>query len=173
MRFSAILLACFAFWFEKPKDDFQLAEGPEQYEQIIESETLVADDRDQVEPAKASAGLALVNKQRKTRSLGPLVSDANLEALALKRATKAASGRLRGHLGGSISPASKEGIGYGPGRVFRACYQYTAPAGTKAGAAIVEGSDGMFYSCLLLDHPGSLSTGKPKKRRFKLFRFRR
>lgn len=167
MRFSAILLAFFAFWFVKPETDSQVAEP------AIELETLVADDPDQVEPESESAGLALVNKQRETRSLGPLVSDPGLEALAIERATMAASGRVRGHLGGNISPASKEGIGYGPGRVFRACYQYTAPPGTKAGAAIVEGSDGVFYSCLLLAHPGSLSTGSTVRRVAPFFRFRR
>ena len=167
MRFSAILLAFFAFWFVKPETDSQVAEP------AIELETLVADDPDQVKFKSKSAGLDLVNKQRKTRSLGPLVFDPGLNALAIERATKAASNRVRGHLGGKIAPASKEGIGYGPGRVFRACYQYTAPAGTKAGAAIVEGSDGMFYSCLLLDYPGKLSTGSTVRRSTRFFRFRR
>ena len=75
MRFSAILLAFFAFWFVKPETDSQVAEP------AIELETLVADDPDQVKFKSKSAGLDLVNKQRKTRSLGPLVFDPGLNEI--------------------------------------------------------------------------------------------
>jgi len=191
MRFSAIILAVFAFWFAEPESEPLVAETPtevvetneipnddetndseideaEQGDDLGESESLVVIEN------RESSGLELANRQRANRSLGSLVPEPSLEALALERATRAARGRVRGHLGGNLGGASKEGIGYGPGRVFRACYLYTAPAGTKAGAAIVQGSDGWFYSCLLLDYPGSLSSGSGNARRgFRVFRFRR
>ncbi len=178
MRFSAIILAVLAFWFSEPETEPLDAETPSNIAKIAELDEQVDEQVDE-EPLvvienRESSGLELANQQRANRSLGSLVSEPSLETLALERATRAARGRVRGHLGGSLGGASKEGIGYGPGRVFRACYLYSAPAGTKAGAAIVEGSDGEFYSCLLLDYPGSLSTGSGSTRRgFRVFRFRR
>ena len=182
MRFSAIILAVLAFWFSEPETDRVIAETrddgiPQDVDEWEPSELDQVDEEpepDVVIEKRESSGLTLANRQRASRSLGSLVSDPGLESLAFERATRAASGRIRGHLGGNLGGASKEGIGYGSGRVFRACYLYTAPAGTKAGAAIVEGSDGAFYSCLLLDYPGNLATGSGSTRRgFRVFRFRR
>ena len=174
MRFSAIILAVLAFWFSEPETEPLAAETPSNIAKIAELDEQVDEEPLVVIENRESSGLELANQQRANRSLGSLVSEPSLETLALERATRAARGRVRGHLGGSLGGASKEGIGYGPGRVFRACYLYSAPAGTKAGAAIVEGSDGEFYSCLLLDYPGSLSTGSGSTRRgFRVFRFRR
>ena len=189
MRFSAIILAVLSFWFSEPETDRVIAEPrdggipqdvdqrePSELDQVDSGDDQVDEEPepDVVIEKRESSGLTLANRQRASRSLGSLVSDPSLESLAFERATRAASGRIRGHLGGNLGGASKEGIGYGSGRVFRACYLYTAPAGTKAGAAIVEGSDGEFYSCLLLDHPGNLATGSGSTRRgFRVFRFRR
>ena len=122
MRFSAILLAILAFWLNEPERVDDERNGfPTGLEG--KGEVLVADETEPlvVESETESSGLALANQQREKRSLGALVSDSTLEALALERATRAARGRVRGHLGAR----SKEGIGYGPGR-FLSCYLHIA-----------------------------------------------
>jgi len=94
--------------------------------------------------------LHLVNKQRAIRGLGPLVRDEVLSEGADKKASKAAETSYKGHLGGYKFGANYEGIGYDRRRIFRACYLYTAKAGSKVGAAIVKGRDGLNYCCLLI-----------------------
>lgn len=177
MKIVLILLAAFAFCFSDYPGERIVARLTKNtvrdVDDIIDQVIDQADELIDQVIEQESTGLELANRQRANRSLGSLVPDPSLEALALERATRAASGRVRGHLGGSLGDASKEGIGYGSGREFRACYLYTAPTGTPAGAAIVQGSDGLFYSCLLLDYPGSLATGSTSRRGFRLFRFRR
>ncbi len=113
-------------------------------------------------PATASDGLDLLNQQRAERGLGPLVADPTMMAGAMEKAKRAASRRIKGHLGGSLQQygANKEGVGWTNGpRKFNACYAYSAPAGTRAGGACVRGSDG-WYSCLLIDHAGYLPSGR-------------
>lgn len=92
----------------------------------------------------------MVNTQRAARNRGPLVVDSYLQKAAEYKAALAAKRRYRGHLGGSLYGANYEGIGYGAESRFRACYLYTAKAGTLCGAAIVKGTDGCYYCCLLV-----------------------
>jgi len=101
--------------------------------------------------------LELLNRQRQQRGLGPLRLSSRLQSGAELKARTAASRRHKGHLGGSLYGANKEGIGYGTSKVFRACYAYTSPAGTEVGAAMYQGSDGWWYSCLLVDYAGPLA----------------
>lgn len=117
-------------------------------------------------------GLKLLNVQRQQRGLGPLVLDPALQSGAEAKAGTAASRRIRGHLGGSLYGASKEGVGYGSSCVFRACYAYTAPAGTPVGAAIRQGSDGYWYCCLLVRHSGYLASKPGLSPRFRRRIFR-
>jgi hypothetical protein len=124
-------------------------------------------------PKKAlPEGLKLLNVQREQRGLGPLVLDPALQAGAEVKASMAASRRIRGHLGGSLYGASKEGIGYGSSRTFRACYAYTAPAGTPVGAAIRQGADGYWYCCLLVRYSGYLPSKPGVSSRFRRRIFR-
>lgn len=118
------------------------------------------------------AGLTLLNLQRSQRGLGPLVLDLSLQRGAVAKASSAASRRYRGHLGGSLYGANKEGIGYGSSKTFRACYAYTAPAGTPVGAAMRQGSDQHWYCCLLVNYSGSLAAkpGGSTRSRRRLFR---
>ena len=94
--------------------------------------------------------LHLVNEQRAIRGLGPLVHDEVLNLGAEHKAVKAAEASYKGHLGGSKYGANYEGVGYDRRRLFRACYLYTAKAGSRVGAAIVKGRDGFNYCCLLV-----------------------
>ena len=130
---------------------------------------------EQAEPAPEPTlpeGLKLLNVQRQQRGLGPLVLDPALQAGAEAKASMAAQRRIRGHLGGSLYGASKEGIGYGSSRTFRACYAYTAPAGTPVGAAIRRGTDGYYYCCLLVSYRGPLQSKPGMTTRFRRRVFR-
>lgn len=100
--------------------------------------------------AAGENALDVVNRQRAACNRGSLVIDPYLQAAAEYKASLAARRRHRGHLGGSLYGANYEGIGYGSQKRFRACYLYTAPKGTRCGAAMVRGSDGLWYCCLLV-----------------------
>ena len=110
-------------------------------------------------------GMRMLNEQRRQRGLGPLRLDAELQSAAESKASTAASRRHTGHLGGSLYGASHEGVGYGSTRVFRACYSYTAPANTPAGAAIRIGADGRYYCCLLIRSSRNLSSSNTGRSR--------
>lgn len=100
--------------------------------------------------AAGENALKMVNDQRAAYSRGSLVIDPSLQAAAEYKASLAARRRHRGHLGGSLYGANYEGIGYGSQKHFRACYLYTVPKDTRCGAAMVRGSDGVWYCCLLV-----------------------
>lgn len=100
--------------------------------------------------AAGENALKMVNRQRAACNRGSLVIDPSLQAAAEYKAALAAKRRHRGHLGGSLYGANYEGIGYGSQKRFRACYLYTVPAGSRCGAAMVRGSDGLWYCCLLV-----------------------
>lgn len=119
--------------------------------------------------------IVMLNNERARRGLGPVFLDESLQGKADEKASRAARLRHRGHLGGSLGGANYEGIGYSSRKQFLACYAWTSPAGTRVGASIRQGSDGWWYSCLLVRHSGRLQakpgTGSSPSRR--VFRFRR
>jgi hypothetical protein len=116
------------------------------------------------QPRFANDGLDVLNRQRAARGIGPLVADSNLMHGALNKATRAAGRNYRGHLGGSLYGASKEGVGWtSGGKSFNSCYAWSAPEGTPAGAALVRGTGG-WYSCLLIHHQGYLPSGSTASR---------
>lgn len=119
--------------------------------------------------------LEMLNQERNRRGLGSLFLDESLQETADEKASRAAKLHHRGHLGGSLGGANYEGIGYSSRKQFLACYAWTSPAGTRVGASIRQGSDGWWYSCLLVRHSGRLQakpgmSSSPVRR---LFRFRR
>ncbi len=125
-------------------------------------------------PSYANDGLRLLNERRANQGKGPLVPDPALMAHALTKATTAASRGIRGHIGGSLGGANKEGAGFSSAKSFHACYADSAPAGTLCGAAIVQGSRG-WHSLLLIRHSGYLPSGatvSPRRilQRFRIFR---
>ena len=127
-----------------------------------------------VEPVEPAApvvpeGLQALNEQRAERGLGPLVLDPELQEMAQSRAQEAARRRHQGHLGGSLAGAKYEGIGYGTDGKFRACYSYTAAAGTAVGAGMAT-NNGVTYCCLLVRTSRNLSPSFSYKKRVRLFR---
>ncbi len=126
-------------------------------------------------PTYANDGLRLLNERRSSNGLGPLVADPSLMAHALTKAMTAARRGIRGHIGGSLGGANKEGAGFSTSKSFHACYADSAPAGTLCGAAIVEGGSG-WHSLLLIHHSGYLPSGAtggaPRRilRRLRIFR---
>ena len=141
---------------------------------VVEPEEIEAEPAKQAPGPKPSLpeGLKLLNMQRQQRGLGPLVLDPALQAGAESKASIAATKRHSGHIGGTLYGASKEGVGYGSSRAFRACYAYTAPAGTPVGAAIRQGSDGRWYCCLLVQYSGALAPSNATNTRYRRRLFR-
>ena len=79
------------------------------------------------------------------------------QTLAQQRAEQAASTMNRGHLGGSLGPATHEGVGYSSSSsqqaIDAACYSGSpisaqGPGRPRLGTGVARGSDG-WYSCLL------------------------
>ncbi len=126
-------------------------------------------------PSYANDGLRLLNERRSSNGLGPLVADPSLMAHALTKAMTAARRGIRGHIGGSLGGANKEGAGFSTSKSFHACYADSSPAGTLCGAAIVQGRNG-WHSLLLIRHSGYLPSGAtggaPRRvlRRLRIFR---
>ena len=84
-------------------------------------------------------------------------SAGNAQALAQQKASLAASTMNKGHVGGSLGPASHEGVGFSTvssqQAIDAACYSGSAisaqgPGRPRIGTGVARGNDG-WYSCLL------------------------
>ena len=109
----------------------------------------------QAVPSGGNDALALANRQRAARGLGPLSHDPNLIQGATIKVNEAARRGVRGHLGGSLYGARREGVGWSSSRTASACYLYTLPAGSPVGIAMAQGRGGLWYTCLLSSASGS------------------
>jgi len=126
------------------------------------------------QPRFANDGLDVLNRKRAARGLGPLVADSNLMHGALTKCQRAVQIGRWGHQGGSMYGANKEGVGMSSGsKSFNSCYAISAPAGTPAGAALLQARNGSWYSVLLIRHNGYLPSGSSGPGRFFPGLFRR
>ncbi len=91
--------------------------------------------------------LSRLNAQRSRQGLRSLRYDSSLQAVAERRARLMASTGTKSHPPGSFAPGRYEGVGwsssFSPSGVH-ACYT-SDPNMTSAGAAMAQGSDGMYF----------------------------
>ncbi len=75
---------------------------------------------------------------------------ASSSGLAQYKAQRAASGRVRGHIGGSLGGAACEGVGWSsssPQRAIEQCCYWGQRTPTQIGVS--RGADGVWYACVL------------------------
>ncbi|MDB2686516.1 hypothetical protein N9Y42_04840 [Mariniblastus sp.] len=98
-----------------------------------------------------------VNVTSNASFTGGKTSTVDAQSLAQQKANLAASTMNKGHVGGSLGPATHEGVGFSTvspqQAIDAACYSGSpisaqGPARPRLGAATARGSDG-WYSCLL------------------------
>ena len=94
--------------------------------------------------------VTLLNRQRATRGLGPLVMDATLQQVAARRVSLMARSGRKGHPPGSFSPGRYEGVGWNSSRnptAVNACYTYATHV-TRVGAAMIRTRSGSYFACV-------------------------
>ena len=90
--------------------------------------------------------LSMINSARARRGLYAFSLDANLDAVAYRRAQRMASTSYKGHVSGSYAPGRAEGVAWSsssPRGVVNCCYAMSGRY-RSAGSACVRGRDGYY-----------------------------